>query len=225
MTARPRLLPLATLLALAVGCGPAPTVEPPRPVVLPEVRAYHGDSLRRAGRLRTLVLPFRHNDRSASEAVTQAFALELAKAQHVEVLADDSRAAELGQRLGVWDGQCLDIHALTVLRRRLGVGAVACGSILRYRPYGPPILGLRVQLVSTRTGGVLWGAEGTFDASNAGTQYLMRRFYELWMEDTPRSLGWRVLLHSPRQFNQFVVHQLVESIEPTEIPAVASTSH
>lgn len=223
MTARALAVALAAPLVLVIGCGRIPRGEPPRPVVLPEVRAYHADSLDRAGRLRALVLPFRHADRAASESVTQAFALELAKAQHVEVLPDDGPAAELGQQLGVWDGQCLDIHALTVLRRRLRVDAVVCGSILRYRPYSPPILGLRVQLVSTRTGGVLWGAEGTFDASNAGTQYLMEKFYELWMEDTPRSLGWRVLLHSPRQFNQFVVHQLVESIEPTEIPAVAST--
>ena len=74
----------------------------------------------------------------------------------------------------------------------------------------------------TRTGGVLWGAEGTFDAGDAGTQYLMQHFHEVWLDDSPRSLGWRLLLHSPREFNQFVAHQIVESIEPTEIPAVVS---
>ncbi len=215
------------LLLLAVplvvgGCMPPEVILPPRPVVLPEVRAFHADSLDREGRLRALGLPFRHRDRAASASVTEAFALELAKAQHFEILPADGPEATIAERLGVWDGDCLDVHALTVLRQRHRVDALVCGKILRYRAYNPPILALRVQAVSTRTGGVLWGAEGTFDAGDAGTQYLMRRFHEMWLDDSPRSLGWRVLLHSPRQFNQFVAHQIVESIEPTEIPAVAS---
>jgi len=219
MTRGALLIPLAALLT-AAGCAPKVVCEPPKPVVLPQVRAYHGADLVGGGRLRTLVLPFHHSDRAATASVTEAFALELAKAQHFEVLPPDGPEAAMAEQLGAWDGNALDVHALTVLRQRLRVDALICGRILRHRAYSPPILGVRVQAVSTRTGGVLWGAEGTFDA---GAQYLMTRFHDLWLEDAPRSLGWKVLLHSPRLFNQFVAHQLVASIEPTEIPTLAAT--
>lgn len=220
---RRAMLPLAVVLA-AAGCAPPPPLAPPRPVVLPEIRAYHASELAQAGRLRALVLPFLHADRVASASVTAAFSLALAKAQHFEVLPPDGPEATLARQLRVWDGHCLDVHALTVLRRRLRVDALVCGTILRYRPYNPPVLGLRVQLVATRSGAVLWGAEGTLDAGDDGTQYLMRQHHDLWLEEPPRSLGWRVLLHSPRQFNQFAAHQLVASIEPTEIPTAASAA-
>ena len=222
MTRCARLLPLAVLLAL--GCMPPELPIEVRPAVLPDIRAYRSRALARAGRLRVLVLPFRHDDRTVSHAVTEAFALELAKTQCFEIVPADGPEAQVVERLSVWEDGGLDVHGLTVLRRRLSVGAVVAGTILHYRPYNPPILGLRAQIVSTRTGGVLWGAEGTFDASEAGVQYLMEQYHDLWLEDQPRSLGWRILLHSPRRFNQFVAHQLVATVEPCEIPDVASAA-
>jgi hypothetical protein len=220
MTRRCCLMPLA--LAVAIGCGPRPEPVEVRPVLLPEVRSYRAPALARAGRLRVLVLPFRHTDRDAVCAVTEAFTLELAKGQAFEVVPADGAEARVLERLAVWDGDCLDVHALTVLRRRLKVDALVCGKLLRYRPYSPPILGLRAQVVSTRTGSVLWGAEGTFDAGDAGVQFLMQQYHDLWLEDAPRSLGWRVLLHSPRRFNQFVAHELVATIRPQAVPTVAA---
>ena len=171
------LLPLVALCAL--GCMPQALPPKPKPAILPQVRTFRSGGLARAGRLRALVLPFAHGDRAVSKAVTEAFAVELAKSHHFEVLPPDGPQAELLEHLPVWEGDCLDVHALSVLRRRLNVDAIVVGKILSYRPYSPPVLGLRAQVVSTRTGAVLWGAEATFDAADAGTCYLLEKFHDL----------------------------------------------
>lgn len=216
MTLRRLLAPLAALCVL--GCIQPPVPPRPKPTILPQVRTFRSGGLARAGRLRALILPFAHGDRTVSRAVRDAFAIELAKSHRFEVLPLSGPEAELVERLPVWDGGSLDVHSLSVLRRRLNVDAIVVGKILSHRPYSPPVLGLRAQIVSTRTGAVLWGAEATFDGADAGTQYLMEQFHGFWLDDSPRRMGWKVLLNSPRQFNQFVAHQLIATIQPTTLP-------
>ena len=220
MTHRVCLIPLALLLAL--GCIPSASRQ--QCAKPPEVRCYRSSSLARARRRRILVLPFRYADHSASRAVTAAFALELEKGQTFEVLTPDSPEGKVAERLGVWDGGCLDVHALTALHRRSKIDAVALGHVLRYRPYDPPVLSVRVQVVSTRTGGVLWGVEGAFDARDAGVQQLMEQFYDTQLAMSRRGLGWRLLLSSPRHFAQFVAHELVATLRPDPKPTVASNA-
>jgi len=223
MTSRALLLPLAA--ALLVGCAQAPVV--PKPTRWPELRAYRSPALARGARRRALVLPFRHDDHSVSQWITAAFTLELEKKNAFDLLPPDGLQAKATDRLALWDGHCLDVRALTALRRRLKVDAIVVGHVLHYRPYDPPVLSVRVQVVSTHSGGVLWGAEGAFDAREAGVQRLMQRFHYAHLEETGRGLGWRLLLSSPRHFAQFVAHELVATLSPDgrdRGPAVASNT-
>jgi len=220
-----RLLPLALLLA--IGCMPMDDIEPrQRSAQPPEVRFYRAKALDSGRPLRILVLPFRHGDDTTSRSVTAAFALEMEKDQTFEVIAADSQERKVAERLNLWDGDCLDVHALTALRRRCKIDAVALGHVLRYRPYDPPVLSVRVRAISTRTGAVLWGAEAAFDARDAGVQQLMERFYDKQLAFARRGLGWQLLLSSPRHYTQFVAHELVATLRPapTPTPVVASNA-
>ena len=101
--------------------------------------------------------------------------------------------------------------------------ALALGHVTQYRAYDPPVLGLRVQIVSTGSGGVLCGAEGCFDAREAGVQASMQRFHGQHLDTDDRSYGWKLLLASPRHYAQFVMHELLATLEPRLAPALAST--
>ncbi|MFP4055835.1 MAG: hypothetical protein ACLF0G_03080 [Candidatus Brocadiia bacterium] len=205
MTSRAALLPLA--MALLAGCG-GPLFAPPPP----EVSIYRSPELGRNGRERVLVLPFRHRDEGVSRAVTEAFALELAKTQAFEVISPEDPQAGPAADTPLWDDGGLDVPALVALRRRLNVQALVLGHVTHYRPYDPPVLGLRVQVVSTRSGSVLWGAEACFDAREEGVRALMRKFHGRRLSDQAETYGWRILLDSPRHYAQFVSRQLVATL-------------
>ena len=204
-----RLSPLTLLLAL--GCVELFAPAPRQPI---RINTYRSRLLGQLGRQRVLILPFRHLEQEAAQGITEAFALELEKAQIVEVISPEGPAARLLERLAVWNNGGRDIHCLNTLRQQYKVGAVAVGCVTQYRPYDPPVLGLRVQVISTRTGSVLWGAEGCFDAREASVQAEMERFYKDYLEVEGRAYGWKLLLTSPRHYAQFVAHQLVATFAP-----------
>jgi hypothetical protein len=162
--------------------------------------------------VRVLVLPFRHADARAARAVTEAFALELAKSQAFEVLSPDDPSCQALGGLKLWDNGGLDLRAMTTLRRRCKVEGLVLGHITHYRAYAPPVLGLRVQVVSARSGAVLWGAEGHFDARQESVRALARHFHDRVLDASGRSYGWSVVLDSPRHYAQFVSQQLVATL-------------
>jgi hypothetical protein len=186
------------------------------------VNAYRSPALERMGRRRVLVLPFRDADRGAARTITEAFALEVEKTQALEVVSPYGPASKILEQLTIWDNGGLDVRALTTLRRRFDLDALALGTITQYRAYDPPVLGLRVQVVSARTGGVLWAAEGCFDAREAGVRHLMERFHAQRLEHGERNYGWQILLSSPRHYAQFVANQLVATLRPEPPATVAS---
>lgn len=220
MRAARALLPIAASIAL--GCFP-PTDRRPRITSEPPwVSTYRAPALYATGRQRVLVLPFRHLDQEAADCVTESFALELEKTQALEVVSPDDPEAKRLEQIKVWENGGLEVAALTTLRRQFKVDAVALGHVTQYRPYDPPVLGLRVQVVSTRTGAVLWGAEGCFDARDSGVRAMLERFYEHRLDDADRNYGWKLLLASPRHYAQFVAHQLVATLKATRPAAMAS---
>jgi len=213
-------IPRAALLAATVlACGCVPTCIVPEP---PRVNAFRSHVLARMVRPRVLVLPFRYLDQEAAQAITEAFILELEKTQAVEVVSPYTEAGKALEGIQVWDNGGLDVRALTTLRRSHRVDALAIGQVTQYRPFDPPVLGLRVQVVATRTGAVLWGAEGCFDARESGVRALMQRFHDCRLETGERSFGWEVLLSSPRHYAQFVAHQLVATLEAPRPSVVAA---
>lgn len=205
----PAVLVPAALLAV-LGCAPAVGV-PPEP---PAVNTYRSPKLDGMERRKVLVVPFRHADDAVARAVTEAFALELEKTLFFEVVSPYGPAAKDFEGLRVWMDGGLEIRSLTALRRRFKVDAVAVGQVTQYRAYDPPVLGMRAQVVSARSGIVLWGTEGCFDAREAGVRTLVRHFYSRCLATPERSHGWKIVLSSPRYYAQFVAHQLVSTLDP-----------
>ena len=214
MTHRARLLPFVVLGLL--GCRGTPL--DPEAVLTggprPQVNAVASPSLATARRrLRVLVLPFRHRERAAARAVTEAFVLQLEQTQACEAI---SHYADDGRRLAelpIWDNRGLDVASLVTLHRKFRVDAVALGTVTQYRPYSPPVLGLRVQVVSTRLGSVLWAAEACFDARHRGVQEMLQEFHRRHLSGDGRDYGWTVLLDSPRHYAQFVTHEVAATLE------------
>jgi len=221
-----RLLLALALLALAGCAQPLEDLQeavtrrnPPPP---PRVIVYRSRILPNATRLRVLVLPFRHLDPSASRAVTSAFVLELEKSQMFEVISPYGQAAPVLDEVRTWQEGGLDVRGLIAVRRRLGVDALVLGHVLDYRPFDPQILSLRVQIVSTRTGAVLGGAEACFDARESGVQAAMKCFHEHRLEGPDRPSDWRLLLASPWHYAQFVSHCLVKALGQSEAATAAA---
>lgn len=208
------LLPLAALLV--AGCAKTP---PPikqlyqSPAPMPKVKAHLSPGLP-ARRLRALVLPFRSPNAEAIRTVTGGFAVELEKTQAFEGISPNGQGEAIARRFPVWQPGGLDIQMLVDLRRRHRIGALILGHVTHFRPYNPPVLGLRVQAVSTRTGSVLWAVEGCFDARDEGVRKLMRRYYRENLEGDGHQHGWTLLLESPRHYTQFVAHQLCATLGP-----------
>jgi len=210
------LWPIAALVVL--GCEMPALYSPPPP----KIGAYRSHALVKLKRPRTLVLPLRHADPEASRQITEALVLELQKSQAVEAISPYGPETEFLKNLTVWRDGALDVRALTTLRKRLGVDAVVAGILTGYRPYEPPLVGLKVQLLSARTGRVLWGAETCLDARDGGVKALMRHYYAERIADGSRSYGWQILLTSPRHFAQFVAHEVVATLAPPEPPVLLS---
>jgi len=210
------LWPIAAVVAL--GCEMPPLYSPPPP----KIGTYRSHALVKLKRPRTLVLPLRHSDPQASRQITEALVLELQKSQVVEAISPYGPETEFLKDLALWRDGALDVRALTTLRKRLGADAVVAGALTGYRPYEPPLVGLKVQLLSARTGRVLWGAETCLDARDGGVKTLMRHYYAERIADGTPSYGWKILLASPRHFAQFVAYQVVATLAPPEPPVLLS---
>ena len=203
------------LAIVALGCEVPHFYYPPPP---PKIGAYRSHALARLRRPRTLVLPLRHPNKEAARLVTEALVIELQKSQIVEAISPYAPEAGFVENLKVWRDGALDVRALTTIRTRLGADAVLVGTITDYRPYEPPLVGLRVQLVSARTGKVLWGAETCLDARDGGVKTLMRHYYARRLSDGGRGYGWQILLTSPSHFAQFVAYEVVSTLSTPEPP-------
>jgi len=163
---------------------------------------------------RVVVVPFQtpHDDRALRTWVTEAFAIELQKAGGLETIAAPQDDDKLGAEAGLWRRGCVRPETIIQAQKRYRADAFLFGTITHYKPYDPPMLGVKVQMISARSGLVLWAATGVFDAADKRVNACARAYFN----DTARKgsiYGERLVLMSSRLFAQFVAHEVVAALE------------
>ncbi len=207
------------IAAITTGCHTAPT----RPTVNFFLAA--GEEAPR----RVLVLPFEQYGglTTGSPEVRDVFLSELMKGGYFDVVKPPP-SSELttlqGQRIRIQG--TFDTDELLALAERFHADAVLIATITDYRPYPPLRLGLRSELISTRSGAVLWSADATFDAHDQATRRRLVEYHDETVASTGSLLDWEVLLVSMERFTRFGCHSVVQTLsrEEVEEPRTARAS-
>lgn len=163
---------------------------------------------------RVLLLPFEYNiDREAViDEVTEAFAVELRKTGNFEVIVPTGNKPILMPEDKLWDKGTINLNILVNLRKKHDVDAIVFGNITHYRPYEPMLLGVKVGMISTDTGDVIWGADGVFDSNENEVAELVKHYFDSTHQKSAL-YGWKLILLSMRRYSQFVANQITETLQ------------
>jgi len=201
----PRLV-AALLLAATLGTGCSS--EPFQPKVINCFLAEPSDLVNVR---RIMVLPFAQEAGVQAETtkVRDAFVAELQKLRRFEVVplpADAREDDELNSSLA--RGR-LSTDAMVRLCERYHLDGVFVGSVTAWRPYTPPHLGMRTQLLSVHSGAAVWAVDAIYDSADRTTIGDLRHFVAHTQRDDGNLHGWEMNLLSPGKFTSFVAHRFV----------------
>ncbi|CAG0939741.1 hypothetical protein BROC_00775 [Candidatus Brocadiaceae bacterium] len=162
---------------------------------------------------RVLLLPFEYDvDRDAIiEEVTEAFAVELRKTGSFEVVVFNENKTTRTPERDIWVKGAIDLNTILTLKKRYDADAIVFGSITHYRPYEPMLLGVKVGMISTDTGTVVWSADGVFDSNENEVAELVKHYFESTHQKSAL-YGWKLILLSMRRYSQFVANQITETL-------------
>ena len=162
---------------------------------------------------RVLLLPFEYTtDREAViDEITEAFVVELRKIGGFEVVVPTGDKSLLFLEQDVWVKGSINSDSALALRNKYDVDAIIFGNITHYRPYEPMLLGVKVSMISTDTGDVVWSADGVFDSNENDVAELVKQYFENTHQKSSL-YGWKLILLSMRRYSQFVANQLTETI-------------
>jgi hypothetical protein len=198
------------LAAVALALAACATAPPPGP---PPITAWRGAEVTRGDLRRVAVLPFQNETAYPEEAdaVAEALLDEVRKSGRFEAfplrLRAEEDAGEVARRRGEFRKELL-----MELRTSHGADAALFGVITAYSPYLPPRLGVKLELVSTRTGEVAWSAEGLLDAAEARTTEDMKRYYKESAPEGGSLYDWQLLLYSPQRFLRYACQRLAATL-------------
>lgn len=196
-------------LFVAIGCSSGPP-QYSSSINYSKTDAFHETPIHRA-----LLLPFEYDiDRDAIiDEVTEAFAVELRKLGRFEVVLPEESRAAISINHGIWSRGTVDLDTILALRKRYEADAIIFGSITHYRPYEPMLLGVKVGMISTDTGLVIWSADGIFDSNENEVAELVKQYFESTHQKNAL-YGWRLILLSMRRYSQFVANQITKTLQP-----------
>lgn len=197
------LLALPVLLTL-----PACSSQPHRPKV---INSYLAEPADLANVRRIMVLPFAHEAGVQADCtqVRDAFVAELQKLRRFEVVPLPAEAREDDELNASLARGRLSTDAMVRLCDRYHLDGVFVGSVTAWRPYTPPHLGMRTQLLSVHSGAPIWAVDAIYDSSDRTTIGDLRHFVDTTQRDDGNLHGWEMNLLSPGKFTSFVAHRFV----------------
>jgi hypothetical protein len=197
------------LSALCSGCA-APA---PQRGTMQQVATYISPAMAEKPPGRIVVVPFA-SPAYAPEAGRTATA-SLAMAIQGTLCCDTLLPAEGDERLAaesaLWQRGRVDIESLIVAQKAYLADAFLFGTVTQYKPYDPPVLGLKLRMLSARTGDVIWAADALFNAHESDVRALAERYFQnSGLKD--RLYGPELMLMSPKLFADFVAAQVVRPL-------------
>ncbi|MEM7199126.1 MAG: hypothetical protein AAF628_02605 [Planctomycetota bacterium] len=204
MSAPWHVLGAAAALLAVTGCGLVQPLPKPR-----QVPAHFGPASELADIRRVMVLPFKTSSGvlADTEAVREPFLSELQKLQRFEIvpLPQDAEA-----QFAIYNGLQrggIQPEALTRLGDRYRLDGVILATITGYRPYKPPYLGLRLQMISMHSADAVWATDVFYDSADASTVEDLKHYTLSALAEPDALHGWELLLISPERFATFVAHR------------------
>ena len=203
------------LIILLAALVPATTTgcrleRPHRPKL---INSYLAEPSDLANVRRIMVLPF-HSEHGVSVdpgEIRDAFVAELQKLRRFEVvpLTEAAREDDI-LNTSIAHGR-ISTTAMVKLCERYSLDGLFIGSVTSWRPYKPPHLGLRTQLISVHAGAPVWGVDAMYDASDRSTISDLRHYVDRTQRDDGNLHDWELSLLSPSKFTNFVAHRVVET--------------
>ncbi|MBN1916615.1 MAG: hypothetical protein JW889_01795 [Verrucomicrobia bacterium] len=176
---------------------------------------------------RVAVMPFIDRSRyaAASTQLTESFVSELRKARRFDVT--ESRVDEPLAQLTAARGS-FDAVKVRLLGETLNVDAVVVGEITEYRPYRPLAIGLRIVMVDTRSGRVVWTVDEMFDTDELAVANLARAYYYDIVDPEASEYKADRPLRSMATFTRCVCYHFIRTLDrpltAEAVPTVSSTS-
>jgi hypothetical protein len=195
--------------ALLLGMSVLGACNVERPLTTKPINSYLADPADLATVRRIMVLPF------AQEAGVQAdcvqirdcFVTALQKLRRFEVVPLPAEAQEddlLNQ--SIRHGR-LSTEAMVWLCERYALDGLLVGTVTAWRPYQPPHLGMRTQLISVHSGATIWAVDAMYDSSDRTTVSDLRHFSENAKASDGSLHGWQMNLLAPTKFTDYVAHR------------------
>ncbi|CAN0495001.1 unnamed protein product [Discosporangium mesarthrocarpum] len=183
----------------------------PRPQRPKVINSYLAEPSDLANVRRIMVLPFHAEAgvRVEHDRVRDAFVAELQKLRRFEVVPLTGDALEDDEINASMAHGRLSTEAMVNLCNRYALDGVFIGSVTAWRPYSPPHLGLRTQLISVHSGATIWAIDAIYDSSDRSTISDLRHYVSHTQQDDGNLHGWELTLLSPTKFTNFVAHRCV----------------
>jgi TolB-like protein len=194
---------LATVFA--GGCNLA------RPAQPKAINSYLAEPADLASVRRVMVLPFRQEPgvRVDCDQVRDSFVAELQKLRRFEVVPLTGEAREDDEMNASLAHGRLSTEAMVRLCDRYGLDGVLVGAVTAWRPYSPPHLGLRTQLISVHSGATVWAIDAIYDSNDRTTVSDLRHWVDHTQRDDGNLHGWELNLLSPQKFTSYVASRFV----------------
>ena len=96
------------------------------------------------------------------------------------------------------------------VKKRYRLDGILVARVTHYNPYEPKILGVRGELINSRTGDMSWSVDVLFDSSERETLEDMKRFFAL----KESSFGWKLPLFSHKHFLRYACSRIFETFTP-----------
>lgn len=169
---------------------------------------YYGENIRRI-----LLVPFSFetNREKVVNEVTEAFFVEFQKSGKFDIVMPHELISLLQQE-NLWGKGLLRADTLIKVKKRFNVDAVLLGTITHYRPYEPPILGLKLGMFSTKTGHVVWSCDAIVDSSDASVIKLMKYYYKKNYQQKQSLYNWKIVMLSMKRYSKFVAHRIITTL-------------
>ena len=162
---------------------------------------------------RIVVVPFASPAEApeAGRTVTEAVARAMQSALCCDLLSPAPGDERLAAESALWQRGRVDVQSLIVAQKAYLADAFLFGSVTQYKPYDPPVLGVKLRMLSARTGDLIWAAEAVFDSHEADVRFMTARYFEnSGMKD--RLYGPELVLMSPTLYAGFVASEMVRPL-------------
>lgn len=199
----------ATCIIGATGCS---FMHAKEPLV---VSYSKSDELYKSNIRRVIIIPFAYeSDREeVVKEVTESITIELQKTGEFDVVLPYENVGLLLEGRQSWNRGSINSEILIEARRRFGADAVISGSITHYKPYKPLVLGLKLGMINTDTGSLLWSFDGVFDSNETTVTNMVKSYFEKSSQKEQSIYGWEIMLLSMGQYTRFVANQIISTLK------------